>query len=319
MKHEGVNSTRLAEILGIQASGISHIMSGRNKPSYDFLQKLLQRFPQINPDWLLLDKGPMYRDEIKNKSGQNASASTGQGTSAIGGQNVLAGSNSGGVVGSGGSHLTTSTAEAMERMGGRGGENGLFGPDNNDLIPSGGQFAGGVTHANGQFAGSGAGADAHGYSAGGRDQSGPASEGGHSAGFGDRTTVGQMPYEGQMLDFQQQTSLQNPPQSSPQTSPQRSMQDMSQRASSQNLQQAFAQNSSQHNSPQRVSSQSASRTSSQQNPSQVLPHSNSAEGRADQRVLQNAVYQSGGFARSAFIERIVVFYKDKTFSEYQPE
>ncbi len=69
MKHEGINSTRLAEILGIQASGISHIMSGRNKPSFDFLLKLLQRFPQINPDWLILDKGPMYRDEIKNKTG----------------------------------------------------------------------------------------------------------------------------------------------------------------------------------------------------------------------------------------------------------
>lgn len=71
MKQEGINSTRLAEILGIQASGISHIMSGRNKPSFDFLLKLLQRFPQINPDWLLLDKGPMYRDGIKNKGGQS--------------------------------------------------------------------------------------------------------------------------------------------------------------------------------------------------------------------------------------------------------
>jgi len=68
MKHEGINSTRLADILGIQASGISHIMSGRNKPSYDFLHKLLQRFPQLSADWLLLDKGPMYRDVVKNKT-----------------------------------------------------------------------------------------------------------------------------------------------------------------------------------------------------------------------------------------------------------
>jgi len=74
MKHEGINSTRLADILGIQASGISHIMSGRNKPSFDFLLKLLQRFPQINPDWLLLDKGPMYRDEVKGKAAQSARA-----------------------------------------------------------------------------------------------------------------------------------------------------------------------------------------------------------------------------------------------------
>ncbi len=74
MKHEGINSTRLAEILGIQASGISHIMSGRNKPSFDFLLKLLQRFPQISPDWLLLDKGPMYRDEIKNSKVASSNA-----------------------------------------------------------------------------------------------------------------------------------------------------------------------------------------------------------------------------------------------------
>lgn len=75
MKHEGLNSTRLAEMLGIQASGISHIMSGRNKPSYDFIVKLLQSFPQLNPDWLLRDKGPMYRDEVKSKNPTSAAAS----------------------------------------------------------------------------------------------------------------------------------------------------------------------------------------------------------------------------------------------------
>ncbi len=75
MKQEGINSTRLAEILGIQASGISHIMSGRNKPSFDFLIKLLNRFPQINPDWLFLDKGPMYRDEIKKSNSPSVQTS----------------------------------------------------------------------------------------------------------------------------------------------------------------------------------------------------------------------------------------------------
>jgi hypothetical protein len=38
-----------------------------------------------------------------------------------------------------------------------------------------------------------------------------------------------------------------------------------------------------------------------------------------QSAAQYPVYQTGGFARSSTIERIVVFYKDKTFSEYQPE
>lgn len=61
MKNEGLTSSRLAELLGIQPSGISHILAGRNKPSFDFVQKILRRFPRINPDWLLLDSQDMYR------------------------------------------------------------------------------------------------------------------------------------------------------------------------------------------------------------------------------------------------------------------
>ena len=56
MKSEGLTSSRMAEILGIQPSGISHILAGRNKPGFDLLQKILRRFPRVNPDWLLLDE-----------------------------------------------------------------------------------------------------------------------------------------------------------------------------------------------------------------------------------------------------------------------
>ena len=61
MKYEKLSSSRLAEILEIQPSSISHILSGRNKPSFDFLVKILRRFPTLNPDWLLLDSEQMYR------------------------------------------------------------------------------------------------------------------------------------------------------------------------------------------------------------------------------------------------------------------
>ena len=61
MESEKLTASRLAELLGIRSSGISHILSERNKPSYDFLQKILRRFPNINPDWLLLDSEQMYR------------------------------------------------------------------------------------------------------------------------------------------------------------------------------------------------------------------------------------------------------------------
>ena len=66
MKNEGLTSSRLAELLGIQPSGISHILGGRNKPSFDFVQKILRRFPNINPDWLLLDSEQMYRAASEN-------------------------------------------------------------------------------------------------------------------------------------------------------------------------------------------------------------------------------------------------------------
>lgn len=61
MKSEGLTSSRLAEMLGVQPSGISHLLAGRNKPGFDLLQKILRRFPRINPDWLLLDAEQMYR------------------------------------------------------------------------------------------------------------------------------------------------------------------------------------------------------------------------------------------------------------------
>ena len=61
MKIEGLTSSRLAEILETQPSSISHIISGRNKPGFDLLKKILERFPNVNPDWLLLDSEQMYR------------------------------------------------------------------------------------------------------------------------------------------------------------------------------------------------------------------------------------------------------------------
>lgn len=62
METEHLTASRLAELLGIRSSGISHILAGRNKPSFDMLQKILRRFPNINPDWLLLDSDQMYRN-----------------------------------------------------------------------------------------------------------------------------------------------------------------------------------------------------------------------------------------------------------------
>ncbi len=61
LREENLNNTKFAEILDIQASGVSHIISGRNKPSMDFIQKVLTRFTDISPLWLILGEGEMYK------------------------------------------------------------------------------------------------------------------------------------------------------------------------------------------------------------------------------------------------------------------
>ncbi len=57
---EGLTPSLLADEIGVQRSGISHILSGRNNPSLDFLQKLLTRFPKLNANWLVMGQGSMY-------------------------------------------------------------------------------------------------------------------------------------------------------------------------------------------------------------------------------------------------------------------
>ncbi|OQY04501.1 MAG: hypothetical protein B6I20_02935 [Bacteroidetes bacterium 4572_117] len=60
LNEENLSSSKFADILNVQRSSISHIISGRNKPSLDFIQKVLRNFPAINPDWLIIGKGEMY-------------------------------------------------------------------------------------------------------------------------------------------------------------------------------------------------------------------------------------------------------------------
>ena len=63
LNSHNLSSTRLADTIGVQRSSISHILSGRNKPSYDFIHKFLQHYPDINPKWLIIGEGSMYSKE----------------------------------------------------------------------------------------------------------------------------------------------------------------------------------------------------------------------------------------------------------------
>ena len=62
LRSENKSSAQLAEEIGVQASGISHIISGRNNPSLDFILKMLDRYKYLSSEWLLFGRGAMYRD-----------------------------------------------------------------------------------------------------------------------------------------------------------------------------------------------------------------------------------------------------------------
>jgi transcriptional regulator with XRE-family HTH domain len=57
-----LTSAGFADIIGVQRSGISHILSGRNKPGLDVLNKILVSFPDISGDWLITGRGEMYKN-----------------------------------------------------------------------------------------------------------------------------------------------------------------------------------------------------------------------------------------------------------------
>jgi transcriptional regulator with XRE-family HTH domain len=62
LQSENKSSSQFADEIGVQPSGISHIISGRNNPSLDFIIKMLTRYQYLSPDWLLFGKGSMYKD-----------------------------------------------------------------------------------------------------------------------------------------------------------------------------------------------------------------------------------------------------------------
>jgi transcriptional regulator with XRE-family HTH domain len=62
LRSENKSSAQFADEIGVQPSGISHILSGRNNPSLDFILKMLDKYKFISTDWLLFGRGPMYKD-----------------------------------------------------------------------------------------------------------------------------------------------------------------------------------------------------------------------------------------------------------------
>ncbi|RZJ52209.1 MAG: XRE family transcriptional regulator [Flavobacterium sp.] len=63
LDYYGLNASSFADKIGVQRSSMSHLLSGRNKPSLDFVMKILDVFPDIDLYWILNGKGSFPKKE----------------------------------------------------------------------------------------------------------------------------------------------------------------------------------------------------------------------------------------------------------------
>ncbi|OCB78584.1 helix-turn-helix domain-containing protein [Flavobacterium crassostreae] len=57
LEYYGLNASTFADKIGVQRSSLSHLLSGRNKPSLDFVLKILDVYPEVDLYWILNGKG----------------------------------------------------------------------------------------------------------------------------------------------------------------------------------------------------------------------------------------------------------------------
>ena len=62
IKAKNLTAAQFADEIGVQKSSISHIISGRNNASLDFIQKVLLRYPDVSMEWLMFGKGPIFKN-----------------------------------------------------------------------------------------------------------------------------------------------------------------------------------------------------------------------------------------------------------------
>lgn len=53
-----------ADRIGVQRSNVSHVLSGRNKPSFEFIEKVLLAFPKVQAHWLITGRQPNVAQQL---------------------------------------------------------------------------------------------------------------------------------------------------------------------------------------------------------------------------------------------------------------
>lgn len=58
---ENISQSQFADSIGVAKASVSHILAGRNKPGFDFIENMARRYPDLSIEWLISGKGKMYK------------------------------------------------------------------------------------------------------------------------------------------------------------------------------------------------------------------------------------------------------------------
>lgn len=60
---ENISQAQFADSINVVRASVSHVLSGRNNPSYDFIKAIMLAYPKLDMEWLIFGKGKMYKDQ----------------------------------------------------------------------------------------------------------------------------------------------------------------------------------------------------------------------------------------------------------------
>mgnify|MGYP005874271063 FL=1 len=67
IEKKGLTATKFAAMIGVNASTISHILAGRNKPGFDIINNIAKTFPDLNLTWLITGNGSMDNSPVQEE------------------------------------------------------------------------------------------------------------------------------------------------------------------------------------------------------------------------------------------------------------
>lgn len=59
---ENISQAQFADTIGVARASVSHILAGRNKPGFDFIENMSRKYPALSLEWLVTGKGKMYKN-----------------------------------------------------------------------------------------------------------------------------------------------------------------------------------------------------------------------------------------------------------------